>query len=109
MLFALIRSALLVAMALIVTTQASALDFKQVEESDGKTITILLSGEVAPGDGLKARSFIGKLAGAKPITAQLAFGGGARADALSIGRFLHQARIRTVVPAKARCISPCPL
>jgi hypothetical protein len=109
MLFVLIRFALSIALVLVAASQASAIDIKQVEESDDNTITILLSGEVAAGDGLKVRGFIGKLAGAKPITAQLAFGGGARSEALSIGRFLNQARIRTVVPAKARCISPCPL
>ncbi len=97
------------ALAVFAATQACALDIKQVETSDDKTITVLLSGEVVAGDSLRIRSLVGKLTGAKPITAQLAFGGGLRSEALSIGRFLHQVRIRTVIPAKARCISPCPL
>lgn len=107
--FALSRAALSVAFAVVAATQASALDIKEVETADDKTITILLSGEVVAGDSLKVRSFVGKLAGAKPITAQLAFGGGLRPEAFSIGRFLHQARVRTVIPAKTRCVSPCPL
>jgi hypothetical protein len=28
---------------------------------------------------------------------------------MSIGQFLHRTQIRTVVPPKTRCISPCPL
>jgi len=107
--YASVRATLSTAFAVVAATHAVALDIKEVESSDDQTVTILLSGEVVAGDSLKVRSFVGKLAGAKPMTAQLAFGGGLRFEALSIGRFLHQARIRTVIPAKGRCISPCPL
>jgi hypothetical protein len=95
--------------AVVATAQASALDIKLVDDTDDKTITIMLTGQVAAGDGLKVRSFIGKLATSKSVTAQLALNGGNRSEAMSIGRFFHQTRIRTVIPAKARCLSPCPL
>jgi hypothetical protein len=103
------RIALSAAFVAIAATPSAALDIKEIETADDKTITILLSGTVVAGDGLKVRSIVGKLAGTKPITAQLAFAGGVRTEAFSIGRFLHQIRVRTVIPAKATCISPCPL
>jgi hypothetical protein len=88
---------------------ALAIDIKMLDDTDGKGAAMLLTGQVVAGDGLKVRSFVAGLPASRPITAQLAFAGGARVDALSIGQFLHQARIRTVVPAKMRCNSPCPL
>src|SRR4051794_1456389 len=101
--------ALAAAITVIAAAQASALDIRLVDDTDDKTITILLTGQAVAGDGLKVRSFIGKLATPKSITAQLGFSGGIRTEAMSIGRFFHQTRIRTVIPAKARCLSPCPL
>jgi hypothetical protein len=88
-------------------TPAFAIDIK-VEDADGKA-TITLTGQVVAGDGLKVRSVVAGIAASRSIIADLAFAGGVRADALSIGRFFHQMRIRTVVPAKLRCNSPCPL
>jgi hypothetical protein len=93
----------------LTATQAGALDMKVVAGGDDKQTTIELTGLVVVGDGLKMRSFVGGLATSKPIVAQVAFAGGQRAEAMSIGRFFHQLRVRTVVPAKMRCLSPCPL
>jgi hypothetical protein len=101
--------ALAAAIAAMSTAHAFAVDIKVVDDSDGKTITILLTGQMAASDGLKVRSFIGGVAATKSITVQLGFAGGIRADAMSIGRFFHQTRIRTIIPAKVRCVSPCPL
>jgi hypothetical protein len=97
------------AWSLIATTQAGAVDIKVIDDKDGKTATVLLSGTVMPGDGLKVRATIGALAAAKAVTVQLDSAGGNRAEAMSIGQFFHRNRIRTVVPAKTRCVSPCPL
>jgi hypothetical protein len=96
------------ALTMVAAAPASAIDVK-VQDTDAKATTIMLTGQVVAGDGLKVRSVVGSIAAAKPIIAELAFGGGQRADALSIGRFFHQMRIRTVIPAKLRCNSPCPL
>jgi len=93
----------------LTATQAFALDMKVVEDADAKTTTIVLTGQVVVGDGLKMRSFIGSLPDPKPIVAQVSFSGGNNAEAMSIGRFFHQLRVRTVIPAKLRCVSPCPL
>jgi hypothetical protein len=88
---------------------ARAVDIKVVDDSDGKTVTVLLTGSMVNGDALRVRSFVGGVAAAKTITVQLAFSGGLRTDAMSIGRFLYQSKIRTVIPANAHCSSPCPL
>jgi hypothetical protein len=101
--------ALAAALVAAAAADALALDVKMVDEADGKASTVLLTGQVVAGDGLKVRSLVAGLPAPHSITAQIAFAGGVRADAMSIGRFFHQARIRTVIPAKLRCISPCPL
>jgi hypothetical protein len=93
----------------VTAADAFAIDIKVVDDTDGKGTAMLLTGQVVAGDGLKVRSFVAGLPVLRPITAQLAFAGGARVDAVSIGQFFHQARIRTLVPAKQRCNSPCPL
>ena len=97
------------AVFLFVAAQASALDVKVIDDKDGKTATVLLSGTVVLGDGLKVRAAIGAIAASKSVTVQLQLSGGNRNEAMSIGQFFHRNRIRTVVPAKARCTSPCPL
>ncbi len=59
---------------------AHALEIKQVKDPGGNAIILELGSKFETGDGLK-----------------------------SIGRFIHQLGIKTVIPPKARCISPCPL
>jgi hypothetical protein len=89
---------------------ASALDLKVVDDGDKNATMVALTGKVEPGDGLKVRGFIGALSASKPVVAQLGFAGGTRSEATAIGRFFHQAGIRTVVTGKGtRCLSPCPL
>jgi len=98
------------AATVVMTPPALAIDLKIVEDGAPAVTTIALFGTVNAGDGLKVRGFVGELPASKPIVAQLAFAGGIRSDAMSIGRFFHQMRIRTVVAGKGtRCISPCPL
>jgi hypothetical protein len=97
-------------MALATIPPAAAIDLKVVEGGAPGVTTIALSGRVDAGDALKVRAFVGELPTSKPIVAQLAFAGGMRPDAMSIGRFFHQLRVRTLVAGKdSRCISPCPL
>jgi hypothetical protein len=100
-----------VAVLLLAAAPAVAIDIKVVDDPDGKNATLMLSGSgvVMPGDGLKVRAAIGALATSKAVTVKLDFAGGNRIEAMSMGQFFHRNRIRTVVPAKARCISPCPL
>jgi hypothetical protein len=101
--------ACVLATAIMMTAPASAIDIKVAEEGNAAVITITLSGKIDAGDGLKVRGFISGLPAGKPIVAQLAFAGGVRAEAMSIGRFFHDTRIPTVVAGKQRCLSPCPL
>ena len=96
------------AFSLLAATQAGAVDIKVLDDKDGKA-TVLLSGTVAVGDGLKVRATIGALAASKAVTVQLDSAGGNRNEAMSIGQFFHRNRIATVIPAKTRCIAPCPL
>ena len=93
----------------LMAANSRAIDIKIVDGSDDNAVTILVSGQMASGDALRVRSFIGSVAASKPIVVQLAFSGGFRTDAMSVGRFLNQSRIRTIIPAKVRCTSPCPL
>ena len=78
-------------------------------EGDGKVSKIVLAGRVDPGDSLKIRAFFGKLPSDKPVEAQLHLNGGDRNQAMAIGRFFHQSKVRTVVPPGANCGSPCAL
>src|SRR5262249_23084381 len=97
------------AFLLIAAAQAGAVDIKVLDDKDDKTATVVLSGSVAAGDSLKVRATIGALAATKAVTVQLDFAGGNRTEAMSIGQFFHRTRLRTVIPAKARCLAPCPL
>jgi hypothetical protein len=97
------------AFLLLAATQAGAIDIKVLDDKDDKAATVVLSGTVGPGDGLKVRATIGALAATKAVTVQLDSAGGNRTEAMSIGQFFHRNRIRTVIPAKTRCLSPCPL
>jgi len=107
---ALVACALAIPIALAALGPASGIELKVVEESDPAVTTVALTGKVDAGDGLKVRGFVSGLPAGKPIVARLAFWGGVRADAMSMGRFFHQMRIRTAVVGKdSRCISPCPL
>jgi len=96
-------------LALLPATEAGAVNLETKETPDKAATTIVLTGHIEAGDGLKVRGYVGGLPQGKSIVAYLAFGGGVRSEAMSIGRFFHQAGVRTVVPKGARCISPCPL
>ena len=101
--------ALTMAISTMLTANARAIDIKIVDDPGGKAVTILLTGQIVDGDALRVRGSIGSIDASKSIIVQLGFAGGRTAEALSIGRLLHQTQIRTTVPARARCLSPCPL
>jgi hypothetical protein len=88
---------------------AHALDIKQSEDAPNNTMTLELTGHFEPGDGLKLRAEIAKLPPEQTIVMHFNAGGGTFEEGMSIGRLIHQLGIRTVVPPKARCLSPCPL
>lgn len=89
---------------------AAALDIKTIEGGDAATTNIALSGAVVAGDSLKVRGFMAALPAGKPIRAELTLDGGDRREAMAIGRYLYQVKVRMVVPGGgARCGSPCPL
>jgi hypothetical protein len=106
-----LQGAILAAAAAICLGSGSAFAIEITSDNapDAKAITLRLSGAFTPGDGLKVRGFVAKLPAEAPIVAHFDVGGGNFQEAMSVGRFLHQLGATTVVPAKARCISPCPL
>jgi hypothetical protein len=88
---------------------ARAIEIKTEVGSDDKAITLRLSGAFEPGDGLKMRAFVANLPPEASIAVNFDATGGSFAEAMSIGRFLHQIGAATIVPANAKCLSPCPL
>ena len=97
------------ALCAMVPTAGHALDIKVINSADGKTITLELTGGFNAGDGLKLRAQVAKIPADTAIVAHLNAAGGSFAEGMSVGRFFHQIGVRTVIPAKARCILPCPL
>jgi hypothetical protein len=88
---------------------ANALEIKEVKDPAGNAMTLELNGKFEPGDGLKLRAEVAKLPPEMTITIHFNAAGGNFTEGMSIGRFIHQLSIKTVVPAKAKCYSPCPL
>src|SRR5262245_3006479 len=102
-------AALCVALTGMVPASGHALDIKTANNPDSKTITLEITGSFVQGDGLKLRALIAKLPPEADLVAHLNAADGLFSEAMLVGRFLHQAGVRTVIPAKAKCILPCPL
>lgn len=101
--------ALMAALAHMAASPSQALEIKENKDAASNTITLELTGRFEPGDGLKLRAEVAKLPADAPIVVQLNAAGGSFAEGMSIGRFIHQLGMSAVIPAKARCLSPCPL
>jgi hypothetical protein len=101
--------ALGLALAAMAPVAAQALDIKVINSPDGKLVTLELTGDFKAGDGLRLRAQVARIPHEVPIVAHLNASGGSLAEGMSVGRFFHQAGVRTIIPAKARCILPCPL
>jgi len=86
-----------------------ALEIKQVPDTGGNSVTLELKGKFEPGDGLKFRAEVAKLPAETAIAVHFNAAGGSFNEGMSIGRFIHQLGIKTVIPPKAHCLSPCPL
>jgi hypothetical protein len=106
------RAAMIAALctaALVASGPAGAVDVKVVKAADGRSVVFELSGPYVAGDGLKLRGEVAQLPAGTKIVAHLLGGSGSFTEAMSIGRLFHSRGIPTVVPPKARCISPCHL
>lgn len=101
--------ALSLALAATLPAAGHALDIKVIESPDGKLVTLEIKGDFKLGDGLKLRAQVAKIPHDVPIVAHLNASGGSLAEGMSVGRFFHQIGVRTVIPANARCVLPCPL
>jgi hypothetical protein len=102
-------AAIAIALTTMLPVSGQALDIKSVNSSDNKTITLEITGSFVQGDGLKLRALVAKLPPEAHLVAHLNAADGLFSEAMLVGRFFHQAGVRTVIPAKARCILPCPL
>jgi hypothetical protein len=89
--------------------QARALEFKLIPSSEAGVSILEMSGRFETGDGLKFRAELAKAPAESTIVIHLKAAGGFPAEAMSIGRIVHRTGIKTIVPPKARCLSPCPL
>ena len=103
-----VRSGAIGALLAVGATQAVAVDLKTIEGGDPKVTTISISGALDAGDSLKVRAFIGNLDQSRPIVAELTVRGGLYLEARTIGKFIYQAKIRTVAPGNnQQCNGPC--
>jgi hypothetical protein len=94
---------------LLLSLPVQALDIKQSKNETTNTITLELTGKFDPGDGLRLRAEVAKLPPEATIVVHLNAGGGPFVEGMSVGRLIHQLGIKTVIPPKAKCVSPCPL
>ena len=104
-----LRAACATALIACAAGSARAIEIKTEGGSDDKAIILRLSGAFEPGDGLKMRAFVANLPPEASIAVNFDAAGGSIAEAMSIGRFLHQIGAATIIPANAKCLSPCPL
>jgi hypothetical protein len=88
----------------------AAAEIKQRSSEDAETTAIQLSGRIERGDLLSLQALISKLPQTRLITIHLDSTAGFLEESMALGRFFHQAKIRTVVGANpAKCNGMCAL
>jgi hypothetical protein len=97
------------AAALLTAQAAVAAEIKQREGAPADTIDIELKGRIERGDLLTLQALISKLPPARTMTVHLDSTAGSLDEAIVLGRFFHQAKMRTMIDAKARCLISCAL
>lgn len=104
-----VRAIALLAAAALLATPVAALDIARHPSSSAEVNAIKLSGRIDDGDTLAVQRYISHLPEKATITVYLDSTGGEMQEAMSLGRFFHRARVRTVVPSGGKCISACGL
>jgi hypothetical protein len=100
-----------IAMAGLAAAQAaSAAEVKQRQSDDAKITAIELKGRIERGDLLSLQALISKLPQTRLMTVYLDSTAGSLEESIALGRFFHQARIRTVIAGNpAKCLTSCAL
>ena len=95
----------------VVATQAvTAAEIKHRPSEEAETTTIELGGRIERGDLLSLQALISKLPQTRLITIHLNSTTGFLEESMALGRFFHQAKIRTIVGASpAKCTGMCAL
>jgi hypothetical protein len=92
-----------------VAQPAAALEISQHKNDSAEVNAIQLKGRIDDGDTFELQVYIASLPKKPTIVVYLDSPGGNLREGMRLGRFFHQARIETVVEAKARCTSACAL
>ena len=98
-------------MAVLAAVQAAAgAEISQRTSDNAETTAIDLKGRIERGDLLSLQALISKLPHTKLMTVYLDSTGGSLDEAIVLGRFFHQAKMRTVIMGSpAKCVISCAL
>ena len=88
---------------------ANALEISLLPKQSTDTHAIVLRGKIEPDDAFRLQSFIADLPRKAHIVVFLSSPGGSLQEGWRLGNLFHEARIATVIPAKASCLSACSL
>jgi hypothetical protein len=95
---------------LAATQVAAGAEITQRASDNAETTALDLKGRIERGDLLSLQALISKLPHTKSITVYLDSTTGSLDEALALGRFFHQAKMRTVVDRNpAKCLVICAL
>ena len=100
----------IIAFGLATTSAAGAADIKQRKSDKADIAAIDLSGRIERGDLLALQALISKLPQTKLMTVYLDSTAGSLDESIALGRFFHQAKIRTAIAGSpAKCLISCAL
>lgn len=89
---------------------AQALEFRPHPSNQSPTLTaVLASGEVVAGDTDRLDAYLASQPRRKNTAVYLSSNGGNLHEAMKLGRFFKQQRIKTVVEGNSDCVSACAL
>jgi hypothetical protein len=97
-------------MMLIAAHSAAAAEIKQRASDNAETTAIELKGRIERGDLLSLQALISKLPQTKSMAVYLDSTAGSLDESIVLGRFFHQAKMRTVIAGSpAKCLISCAL
>jgi hypothetical protein len=95
---------------LAVVQAATGAEISQRTGDNADTTAIELKGRIERGDLLSLQALISKLPQTKSMTVYLDSTAGSLDEGMALGRFFHQAKMRTVIDrSPARCVISCAL
>lgn len=102
-----IRRVAALALTLVGTTPAMALEISKHPSDSADVNAIQLTGRIEEGDTLALQGYISRLPEKPAITVHLDSVGGRMQEAMALGRFFHRVKIRTMISSQGKCISAC--